>query len=133
MLKVGDMASITRVFTEDDVITFANITGDKNPIHLDEEYASTTRFKQRLVHGILVSGLISAVLGMHLPGPGSIYIKQSLNFRAPVFINDRITAKATINSLRTDKPIATIETVCINQDNMVVIDGEAILLVHPPD
>ena len=133
MLKVGDMASITRVFTEDDVITFANITGDKNPIHLDEEYASTTRFKQRLVHGILVSGLISAVLGMHLPGPGSIYIKQSLNFRAPVFINDRITAKATINSLRTDKPIATIETVCINQDNMVVIDGEAILLVHPSD
>ncbi len=129
MWKTGDSASFTRKFTEENVIAFANITGDKNPIHLDDEYASTTRFKKRLVHGILVSGLVSAVLGMHMPGPGSIYIKQTLNFKAPVFINDEITATATITNLRLDKPIATIQTICTNQENTIVIEGEAILLL----
>jgi acyl dehydratase len=129
MIKIGDTASITKKFRIDDVIKFSKITGDKNPIHLDEEYALTTRFKGRLVHGILVSGLISAVLGMHLPGPGSIYIKQTLNFKAPVYIDDQITAIATVNKIRTDKPIVTIKTVCKNQENNIVVDGEAILLV----
>jgi acyl dehydratase len=128
-MNLGDNASITKAFSEDDVISFAEITGDKNPIHLDEEFASTTRFKHRLVHGILVSGLISTLLGMHLPGPGSIYISQTLNFRAPVYINDRITATGTIISIRTDKPIVTIETICTNQKDDVVITGEAVLLV----
>jgi 3-hydroxybutyryl-CoA dehydratase len=128
-MKVGETASITKVFTETDIASFAEITGDKNPIHLDEKFASTTRFKHRLVHGILVSGLISALLGMHLPGPGSIYIKQTLNFIAPVFINDRITATAVIISIRADKPIVTIDTICTNQKDEIVINGEAVLLV----
>ena len=129
MWKEGDQRSITKQFVENDVISFAKITGDNNPIHIDEEYASKTRFQRRLVHGILVSGLISAVLGMHIPGPGSIYISQSLNFKAPVFIGDRITTTATILAIRVDKPIATLETICRNQDNTIVVEGKAVLLL----
>jgi acyl dehydratase len=129
MLKVGDSASMIKSFTTEDVINFAKITGDQNPIHLDEEYAASTSFEKRIVHGMLVSGLISAVLGMKLPGPGSIYINQTLNFRAPVYLNDQITATAVAKKIRTDKPIATFETICINQEKKVVIEGEAVLLL----
>ena len=128
MIKIGDSASTTKTFTDSDVRTFAEISGDKNPIHLDEEYAAQTRFGRRLVHGILTSGMISALLGMRLPGPGSIYIKQTLNFRAPVYIGDTITATVTVAKIRPDKPIVTLDTVCENQDGRVVIDGEAVLL-----
>ncbi|MBU1662584.1 MAG: MaoC family dehydratase [Chloroflexi bacterium] len=128
MLKIGDSASSTKTFTDSDVRTFAEISGDKNPIHLDEEYAARTRFGRRLVHGILTSGMISALLGMQLPGPGSIYIKQTLNFQAPVYIGDTITATVTVAKIRADKPIITLDTVCKNQDGTVVIDGEAVLL-----
>jgi len=128
-MKIGDTYSITKIFTDEDVAKFAKISGDDNPIHLDETYASGTRFQKRIVHGLLVSGLISAVLGMHLPGPGSVYIKQTLNFRAPVFLNDKITASVKILKIRPDKPIVTLETICKNQDNIIVIDGEAVLLL----
>ena len=128
MLKIGDSASSTKTFTDSDVRTFAEISGDKNPIHLNEEYAAQTRFGRRLVHGILTSGMISALLGMRLPGPGSIYIKQTLNFRAPVYIGDTITATVTVAKVRADKPIVTLNTVCENQDGRVVIDGEAVLV-----
>ena len=128
MFRIGDSASISKTFTDDDVLTFANISGDKNPIHLDENYSAKTRFGKRLVHGILTSGLISALLGMELPGPGSIYIKQTLNFRAPVFIGDTITVKVTVTNIRKDKPIITLDTICTNQDEILVIDGEAVLL-----
>jgi 3-hydroxybutyryl-CoA dehydratase len=129
MLKTGDQASITKTFSDADVRTFADISGDKNPIHLDDDYAASTRFEKRLVHGILVSGMISAVLGTELPGPGSVYISQTLKFRAPVYIGDTITATATVSKMREDKPIATLETVCKNQDGVVVIKGEAVLLL----
>ena len=129
MLKIGDGASLTKTFTDEDVRTFAEISGDKNPVHLDDNYAASTQFKQRLVHGMLTAGLISAVLGTKLPGPGSIYLSQSINFRAPVFINDTITATVTVSKTRMGKPIVTLETVCKNQDDVVVLDGEAILLV----
>jgi acyl dehydratase len=129
--KIGDYATITKTFLDEDVRAFADISGDKNPIHLDEEYASSTRFGKRLVHGILTSGIISALLGMELPGPGSIYIKQILNFKAPVYIGDTITATVTVTGVRTDKPIITLETICKNQDDVMVIDGEAILLTPP--
>ncbi len=127
-MQIGDTASQTKTFNDDDVRTFARISGDQNPIHLDDDFAATTRFKQRLVHGILTSGMISALLGMELPGPGSVYIKQSLNFRAPVYIGDTITASVTVTAIRPDKPIVTLETVCKNQAGTVVIDGEAVLL-----
>ncbi len=129
MLKIGDSASLTKTFSDEDVRTFAQISGDVNPVHLDDEYAAGTRFGARLVHGILTSGLISAVLGTLLPGPGSVYIQQTLKFRAPVYIGDTITARVTLAKLRTDKPIATFETVCTNQDSATVLDGEAVLLL----
>jgi len=129
MINIGDSASLSKTFTDEDVRSFATISGDKNPIHLDDEYAAGTRFKKRLVHGILTSGLISAVLGMQLPGPGSVYIRQTLNFRAPVYIGDTITATVRVTKIREGKPIATLETTCTNQDGIVVIDGEAVLLI----
>ena len=128
MLHVGDSTSLTKTFFEDDVITFAEISGDQNPVHVDAQFAATTRFKKQLVHGMLTAGLISAVLGMQIPGPGSIYLKQQLNFRAPVFFGDTITATVTVTKIREDKPMITLETICANQDGTVVIDGEAILL-----
>jgi acyl dehydratase len=130
MIKIGDTASSTKSFSNEDVLSFAEISGDKNPIHLDEQYAATTRFGKRLVHGILTSGMISALLGMQLPGPGSIYLTQTLNFRAPVYIGDTITATVTVTKLREDKPIVTLDTTCKNQDGVVVIDGEAVLLAN---
>lgn len=129
MIKIGDQASITKSFNDEDVRSFAMISGDNNPIHLDDDYAAGTRFGKRLVHGILTSGMISAVLGTRLPGPGSIYISQTLKFRAPVFIGDTITATAIVADIREDKPIATFKTVCTNQDGATVIEGEAVLLL----
>jgi len=131
MYKPGETASLTKTFTDSDVINFSMISGDKNPIHLDENFASKTQFGKRLVHGILTSGLISAVLGMQLPGPGSIYLKQTLIFKAPVFIGDTITATVQISSIRPDKPIITMETICTNQDGVEVIVGSAILKTPP--
>ncbi len=128
MLKVGDSASISKTFTDADVRSFSVISGDQNPIHLDEAYAAGTQFKRRIVHGMLTSGLISAVLGMHLPGPGSIYLKQTLNFRAPVYLDDTITAVATVTHIREGKPIVTMETKCLNQDGTLVLEGEAVLM-----
>ncbi len=128
MLTIGNSASLTKSFSDADVRAFAEISGDANPVHLDDDFAASTRFGRRLVHGILTAGLISAVLGTQLPGPGSVYIKQSLNFRAPVYLGDTITATATVTALREDKPIVTLATTCKNQDGVVVIDGEAVLL-----
>ncbi len=130
MFQIGANASLTKTFSDDDVITFAEISGDHNPVHVDDEFAASTRFERRIVHGMLTAGMISAVLGMQLPGPGSIYLKQELNFRAPVFIGDTITATVTITKAREDKPIITLATVCKNQDGVDVIEGEAILLVQ---
>ena len=131
MYKLGETASLTKTFTDSDVLHFSMISGDKNPIHLDDNFASESQFGKRLVHGILTSGLISAVLGMQLPGPGSIYLKQTLNFKAPVFIGDTVTATVKISSIRPDKPIITLETICTNQDGVEVIVGSAILKTPP--
>ena len=128
MIKVGDSASITKSFSDADVRKFAEISGDKNPVHLDDDYAAQTQFKKRLVHGMLAASLISAVLGTELPGEGCIYLNQSIKFRAPVFIGDTITATVTVTKVREDKPIITLETICKNQDDVVVIEGEAVLL-----
>mgnify|MGYP002641342811 CR=1 FL=1 len=128
MIKVGDSASISKSFSDADVRKFAEISGDKNPVHLDDDYAAQTQFKKRLVHGMLAASLISAVLGTELPGEGCIYLSQSINFRAPVFIGDTVTATVTVIKVREDKPIVTLETVCKNQDDVVVIEGEAVLL-----
>lgn len=129
-LKVGDTASITRTITEQDIGAFAELTGDHNPVHLDEAFAHTTRFGKRIAHGMLGASLISAVLGTELPGKGSIYLSQSLQFLGAVYIGDTVTARATVTRVRPDKPILTLETVCENQRGEILIRGEAVVLVE---
>lgn len=129
-LQVGQAASFSKTISESDVYMFAGVTGDVNPAHVNEAYAQTTPFKTRIAHGILSAGLISAVLGTQLPGPGAIYASQTLKFTAPVHIGDTITAKATIKELIPERNRAIVETVCRNQDGIVVTMGEAVLL--PP-
>lgn len=125
---VGTRASITRTITDADVRRFAELTGDDNPVHLDAGYAATTRFGERIVHGILTAGLISAVIGTQLPGLGAIYLQQNLKFTAPVHHGDTITATAEVVAVREDKRIMTLRTVCVNQDGRPVIEGEAVVM-----
>lgn len=124
--KVGDFASITKVITDEDIITFSKISGDTNPVHLNEEYAKTTIFKTRIAHGMYVASFISTVLGTQLPGPGSIYIGQEVAFVKPVYINDTITTKVEIESID-ERRNAKIKTICFNQNNENVIVGSAII------
>ena len=124
----GQSAAITRRVTEADVERFAEITGDRNPIHLDPAFAATTRFKRRIAHGLLTASYVSAVLGSELPGPGTIYLSQSLTFKAPVYVGDEITAKVTVLKYRPDKQILTLRTECVNQDGVTVMEGQAVCL-----
>lgn len=126
--EVGMKASTSKTITETDVILFAGVSTDINPVHLDEEAAKKGIFGKRVAHGILVSGLISAVLGNKLPGPGSIYMGQELRFLAPVFIGDTITAEVEITELIPEKSRITLNTVCTNQDGKVVISGSALIM-----
>jgi 3-hydroxybutyryl-CoA dehydratase len=128
--KPGDTASVTKTFTQEDIEKFADLSGDRNPIHLNEEHAKGSRFGRRIAHGMLTSSLISNVIGNELPGVGSIYLGQTLQFLAPVFPGDTITARATVTSVREDRPIMKLETVCTNQRDEVVIKGEATVLVE---
>ena len=127
--KVGDSAEITKRITEADVEAFAEVTGDHNPIHLDEGFAKTTRFGRRIAHGMLTASLISSVLANKLPGEGSVYLGQSLQFVAPVFPGDEVTARVVVSQIREDKPILKLETICVNQRDEIVIRGEATVLV----
>ncbi len=129
-IQLGQQASLRRTITETDIVLFAGLSGDLNPVHIDEISARESRFGRRIAHGILVSGLISAVIGTRLPGPGSIYLKQNLAFRKPVFINDTITATAVVTAIREDKPIITLTTTVTNQDGEVCIEGEAVVLLE---
>lgn len=128
--KAGDTASISKTITDDDIHRFAEVTGDHNPLHLDEEFAGTTRFGRRIAHGMLSASLISSVIANELPGQGSIYLGQTLQFVAPVFPGDTVTARVTVISVREDKPIIKLETACTNQRDEVVIKGEATVLVE---
>jgi len=127
-LKVGDSASFSKTVTAADIDLFAQVTGDTNPVHLDEAYAAKTMFKGRIAHGMLTAGFISAVLGTKLPGPGSIYLSQSLKFKAPVRIGDTVRARVTITALDKEKGRCTFATTAHVGDT-VVIEGEAQILV----
>ena len=129
-LKVGDTASLTRTVTDADIRAFAELTGDRNPIHLNDDFAATTRFGRRIAHGMFGASLISAVLGNELPGTGSIYLSQTLKFLAPVYLGDIVTARLTVTKIRDDKPIVTLETVCENQRGETLIKGEAVVLLE---
>lgn len=126
--QLGMKASTTKIITNEDVLKFAEISTDINPVHIDEEAARNSMFGRRIAHGILVSGLISAVLGNKLPGPGSIYMGQELKFMAPVFIGDEITAEVEIIELIPEKSRIKLSTICKNQDGKVVITGTALVM-----
>ncbi len=131
--QIGARASLTKTITEADVMTFAKLIGDFNPLHVDEEFARKSRFGRRIAHGVFTGGLISAVLGNTLPGPGSIYLSQQLDFIAPVYLDDTITAVVEVVSWRPDKRILTLKTDCHNQDNKQVATGKAVLMVPRVD
>ena len=131
--KVGDSASVSKTITEDDIGRFAALTGDSNPVHLDEAFAGKTRFGRRIAHGMLAASLISRAIGMELPGRGAIYLGQNLKFMAPVYPGDTITARVTVSGIREDKPILTLQTVCSNQASQTVIEGEAIVMLMKPE
>lgn len=122
---VGEQASLTKTITDEDIQTFARISGDTNPLHLDDAYAQTTRFKGRIAHGMLVAGLISAVLGTKLPGPGAIYLGQDLRFVAPVRPGDTLTATVRVESWDDVKGRVTLATNVTNQEGRPVVTGEA--------
>ncbi|MCL1853654.1 MAG: MaoC family dehydratase [Peptococcaceae bacterium] len=129
-LEIGQTASFTKTVSETDVYLFAGVTGDINPAHVNQEYAKDTMFKGRIAHGMLSAGFISAVLGMYMPGPGTIYIAQTLKFRAPVQFGDTITATAEVLEKNEEKNRVVLKTVCTNQNGKVVLEGEA--TVMPP-
>jgi len=129
-IRVGDKEFFQKTISETDVYMYAGITGDLNPAHINEEYAKGTMFKGRIVHGMLTAGLISSVLAMKLPGPGTIYLKQELKFTAPVRIGDTINAEVEVIELLQEKNRVILKTTCTNQDGVVVLDG--IATVMPP-
>ncbi len=126
-LYVGQSASISRRFTLQEVEAFSNMCMDKNPVHLDEDYARNSIFGDRIVYGFLTASLFSGIIGSVLPGNGSIYLNQNMNFRKPVYHNELVTATCTITNIREDKPIVTLETVCRNEAGEIVVDGTALI------
>ncbi|MDQ2103401.1 MaoC family dehydratase [Azospirillum isscasi] len=127
-LSVGMTASFSKTVTEADIVLFAGISGDTNPVHLNQEYASGTMFQGRIAHGMLSVSFISAVLGTKLPGPGAIYMSQTVRFKAPVRAGDTVTARATVTEIIPEKRRAVVRTVCTVGET-VVIEGEALLMV----
>jgi 3-hydroxybutyryl-CoA dehydratase len=129
-LKIGDFAQVSKTVTETDIGLIARVTGDFNPLHVDQRYAEKTKFKGRIAHGVLSIGFISNILGNLLPGPGTIYLSQEVKFLAPVRIGDTITAKVEVIELISEKNRAKFKTTCTNQDGKEVVDGTA--WVMPP-
>lgn len=130
-LKIGDSFSTSREVTDELVRKFADVSGDYNPLHLDDEFAANTRFGKRIAHGMLSGAFISAVLGYELSDRKIVYLSQTLKFTKPVFIGDTVTATATVISIREDKPVVTLETVCTNQNGDVLVKGEAAVMILP--
>ena len=128
-IKVGDFAENKKAFTEADVLEFARISGDFNSAHIDVDYAKTTKFKKRIVHGLLTAGLISSLLGMELPGKGTLYLEQNLQFLAPVYFNEQITARVEVIEIIDNKKVK-LKTTCKNSEGILVINETA--LVYPP-
>jgi 3-hydroxybutyryl-CoA dehydratase len=126
-INVGDEASLTRTITEAHIVIYAGLTGDWNPVHADAEQAAQSMFGERIAHGMLVAGLISAVLGSQLPGPNSIYLGQDLSFVAPVKIGDTVKVVVTVTEKRDDKRIIKLRTTAYNQRGEMVINGIAVV------
>lgn len=122
-LEIGQSDSFQKTVTESDVYSFAGITGDMNPFHINEEFCKTTKFGKRLIHGALLNGMVSAVLGMKLPGPGTIFVRQEIKFLAPAFIGDTIKATVTVANITEKRVFLKFD--CTNQDGIVVCEGES--------
>jgi 3-hydroxybutyryl-CoA dehydratase len=122
---VGARATRVRTIMDADIVRFAEVSGDRNPVHLDEDYAARSLFGQRVAHGFLTGSMISAMIGMELPGPGSIYLGQTLKFLAPVHIGDTVTVSVEVIGVREEKRLITLRTDCTNQDGVLVLTGEA--------
>ncbi len=131
-LKVGMTASMARTVTEADIVLFAGVSGDTNPIHLDQDYAATTLFKSRIAHGMLSAAYISAVFGTRLPGPGAVYMSQTLRFKAPVRVGDTVTARVEVTEIVPEKKRAVFKTECLVAGKSV-IEGEATLMIPSRD
>lgn len=131
-VAVGDRVSFTKVVTERDIVDFARVTGDEQPLHLDPDFGKRTRFGKRIAHGMLSAGYISAALGTKLaPGWVVVYLQQQLRFRLPVAIGDTITANVEVKEIDAEKRIATLQTDCVNQEGAVVVQGEAKVMLDP--
>ncbi len=130
-ISIGQRFSTSREVTDGLVRQFAEVSGDYNPIHLDDEFAKTTRFGRRIAHGMLSGAFISAVLGNEFRGMKIVYLSQTLKFTAPVYLGDTVTATATVTSIREDKGIVTLETVCTNQNGEVLVKGESAVMILP--
>lgn len=126
-LYIGKESKISKVFSAQDVESFASLSCDINPVHLDEEYAKQTFFRKRIVHGFLYGSLISAIIGSKMPGHGSIYMHQEMNFKRPVYINEKVTAKVIITEIKPEKSLVFLDTFCYNDKNEIVIEGKAII------
>jgi 3-hydroxybutyryl-CoA dehydratase len=129
-IEVGDKGSFSKTISESDVYLFAGVTGDLNPVHVNEEYAKQSLFKTRVAHGFLCASLISTVFGTELPGPGTIYLSQKMDFKAPVKIGDTVTATVEVLEKKDDKKILTFKTTVSNQEGTVVIDGTAVVMKY---
>jgi 3-hydroxybutyryl-CoA dehydratase len=129
-MNIGDAAEFAKTVTETDVTLFAGITGDFNPAHINEDYAKGTLFKGRIAHGMLSAGFVSAALAMKLPGAGTIYLSQSMEFKAPVRIGDTVTARVEVKEKMTEKNRVKFRTTCVNQNGALLMDGEAVVM--PP-
>jgi 3-hydroxybutyryl-CoA dehydratase len=129
-IKLFETCEFSKTISESDVYLYAGVTGDLNPAHINEEYARQTFFKTRIAHGMLIAGFISTVVAMRLPGPGTIYIRQELNFLAPVRIGDTVTARVEVIEIMSEQKHLRLKTTCTKQDGTVVVDGEAV--VSPP-
>ena len=130
-IEIGETASFTKTITETDIYLYCGISGDFNPLHVDQLYANKAIFKGRVAHGLLVASLISHVLGMKLPGPGTIYITQTIKYYKPAYINDTITAMVEVLDKIPSKHHIILRTYCLNQNNECIIDGEAKVLFDP--
>ena len=132
-IKIGQHAEYVRTVTSEDIEMFGQVSGDYNPLHFNEDWAKTTMFKGRIAHGILTATYVSTVIGMKLPGPGTVYISQNMKFRRPVRIGDTITARVEVISKNDEKEFLTLKTACINQEDKVVLDGEAVVTLMKLD
>ncbi len=127
---VGQSASLVRTVTAEEVESFARATGDKNPIHLDDTYAAHTRFGRRIAHGMLIASYISVLLGTRFPGPGTIYMSETLKFLRPVFLGDEVTVSVTVSAYRADRAILTLDSTVRNQRGEKVLSGQTVCLVE---